>query len=276
MMTGVKVIEQSIIPKTGKASDCEDGLVVTGDFAAVVDGATDKNGRRFDGLTGGRLAMETVIVAIESLPARCDAGECVDALTRALADRLPSDLPPMELPGAAVTVYSAFRREIWQVGDVGAWWPGRSPEQARKLVDRINTDMRVAITRAELLKGTDQDQILAGDPGRASIMPLLTRQAMFANNTEAGPLAYGVINGLPVPGNLINTIPVPDEVDEVVIASDGYPKILPDLASAEAALHALLLEDPLCIGVLAGTKALPPGGENFDDRTYLRLDLTTS
>ena len=57
----------------------------------------------------------------------------------------------------------------------------------------------------------------------------------------------------------------------VVLASDGYPRILPTLAASEEALAGLLAADPLCIGPLCGTKGVRPGNVSFDDRAYVRL-----
>jgi hypothetical protein len=62
-------------------------------------------------------------------------------------------------------------------------------------------------------------------------------------------------------------------VEDLVLASDGYPEILPTLAETEARLAELLAEDPSCVGVLRGTKGVMAGQISFDDRAYLRLRL---
>ena len=56
---GIRVREQFV---AGKSADrvCEDLIVVTDDFAAVIDGASDATGADFAGKTGGRLAAEIV------------------------------------------------------------------------------------------------------------------------------------------------------------------------------------------------------------------------
>ncbi|GAA2064887.1 hypothetical protein GCM10009839_90550 [Catenulispora yoronensis] len=243
-------------------------------FAAVVDGATDKSGRRYDGLTGGRLAMLVLCDAVAELRAEVGVAEAVAALTAALADRLPEDLP-LERPSASITIYSAARRELWQVGDVGFWFPGNTMPPANKQVDAVNVAIRTAILRAELLLGRTVAELAADDPGRAAALPLLRRQAVFANNEAAGDLAFGSLDGRPVPPALIRVIPVPAEVSEVVLASDGYPAVLPTLAESEAHLRGLLEADPLCIGPLAATKGLEPGALGYDDRAYLRMDVSS-
>jgi hypothetical protein len=49
MRVVVKVAEQFLRAKTRRDKDCEDGIVVAEAYAAVIDGATDKTGFRFDG-----------------------------------------------------------------------------------------------------------------------------------------------------------------------------------------------------------------------------------
>lgn len=49
----MKVVEQHVI---GKVNDemCEDSVVETDGFVAVIDGATSKSSVRYDGLKGGK------------------------------------------------------------------------------------------------------------------------------------------------------------------------------------------------------------------------------
>jgi hypothetical protein len=72
---------------------------------------------------------------------------------------------------------------------------------------------------------------------------------------------------------LVVVHPVPDGIDELMIASDGYPVIGETLATSESELALLLEKDPWCVAELAGTKAVLPGQVSFDDRAYLRIRL---
>jgi hypothetical protein len=269
----VRTLERSIIAKSGNADVCEDGIVVTDHYAAVVDGATDKTGARYDGMAGGRFAMRIVVDVIAGLPDGLDVDDVIRRLTEALAQHIPADLAPENRPSAAATIYSVSRREIWQIGDVGFWFEGLERTQPHKLVDRINSQMRAAVLTAELLRGTPPEELSDRDPGRAAILPLLTVQGLFANNAEAGQLGYSVLDGREVLRSQVAIVPVPPNVAELVIASDGYPEMAPSLDEAERVLKALIAEDPLCIGPLAGTKGLRPGNTSYDDRSYLRLEI---
>ncbi|WP_338315579.1 hypothetical protein, partial [Streptomyces bohaiensis] len=161
----MRVVESSTVAKNGSPEGGEDGIVLGADFAGVVDGATDKTGRRFAGVSGGRFVMLTLRDAARDLPPGATAREAVDRLTAAVAAALPDDLPELDRPSAAMTLYSRTRREIWQIGDVGFSFPGAPAPQGQKKVDRVNVEMRAAVLRAELLGGASPDDLAAEDPG---------------------------------------------------------------------------------------------------------------
>jgi len=269
----VEVVEQFVASKTGRPAQCEDGVVVIGSFAAVIDGGTDKTGLRYSGMTGGRYAMLACADALQSLNPDADCSAAIRWLTKTVAERLPCGLSARERPEAVLTVYSQARREIWQVGDVGFWHLGQ-PEggvTGRKLIDRYAADIRAAILHVELDKGVSQSTLARSDPGRRAILDLLNEQAEFRNVLAAKELAYPAIDGCEVPAKLITVRRIPDSVTELVIASDGYPCILSTLERSENLLSELLALDPLCIDKLRGTKGVTPGNLSFDDRAYLRL-----
>ena len=256
----MEVVERFVLGKWADPARCEDAIVVTGGHAAVVDGATDITGRRYDGVSGGRWAMAACVAAIRALPAGIGADAAVEALTRAFSARTE---PANERPSASVTIYSAARREVWQVGDVGfraAGMPGRPP---RKRVDDVAAAFRAAVIAAEAAAGT----LGADDPGRLAARALIGRQG-FLRNTP-GPYGFAAIDGRPIPRSLVVVREVPP--GELVIASDGYPVLEPSLAASEATLARLLERDPWCVDELRGTKGLAEGQVSFDDRAYLRL-----
>lgn len=269
----MRVVEQFLAAKTGNPDDCEDGIVVTDGFAAVIDGATDKTGRRFGGVTGGRFAMLACADAIRDLKPLCDVAAALPHLSDVLASRIPGDLAPRERPAAVLAVYSRARREVWQIGDVAFWHPGlpRGGVRMRKTVDRYATEVRVAILRTELAAGTDAEVLAEHDPGRDAISSILKYQAVLCNSASAGRWGYPAVDGRSVPAGLVAVHHVPADVTQLVLASDGYPRILPTLTASERALASLLKRDPLCMGPLRGTKAVSPGNVSFDDRAYLSI-----
>jgi hypothetical protein len=271
----MRVLDSFIAPKSKRADKCEDGIAVTEHFAAVVDGATDKGNRKYGGLTPGRYAMQVCIEAIYSLDPYSDTKSAIRHLTGHLASKLPSDTPPDEGPTAAAAIYSAHRREIWQIGDVAFWHAGVSDDVGRpiKLIDRYAAEIRAAVLCAYLSNGENPEQLARSDPGRAAIHSILVGQSVFRNNPGANKWAYAALDGRPIDPDLVVVHPVPKEIDTIVLASDGYPSILPTLQASEQLLAKLLRQDPLCIGPLLGTKGVMAGNQSFDDRSYLRIAI---
>lgn len=276
----MEIVEQFVLGKRADPALCEDAIVVTADYAAVVDGATDVSGRDYGGVSGGRWAVGACVEAVRGLPAGLDAYAAVEALTRAFAGR---DEPANERPSASVTIYSVARREVWQVGDVGFRYGGMSGRPKRKLVDEVASAFRAAVLAAEVAAGTLGGEVPApgehgfgraaagglgeADPGRVAARALIGRQGFLRNTV--GPYGYAAVDGRPVPPPMVVVRSVP--VGELVIASDGYPVIEASLAESEATLARLLAIDPWCVEELRGTKGMAAGQVSFDDRAYLRL-----
>ncbi|MGC4814378.1 hypothetical protein ACLQ29_27935 [Micromonospora sp. DT228] len=268
----MEIVEQFVRGKYGDPDVCEDAIVVTAEHVAVIDGATDVSGRRYGNGAGGWWAMAACRDAVRRLPRGVDSHSAVAAMTAELAARIDSTLSAAERPSAAVTVYSRARREIWQVGDVGFAYRGlpTSVGQPRKLVDQVAASFRAAVLAAEVAAGAiSMDRLVEVDPGQLAARALTGRQGGLRNST--GPYAYAAIDGRPVPPSLVVVHPVPGDVDELVIASDGYPVIGETLAESESTLALLLEKDPWCVAELAGTKGVLPGQVSFDDRAYLRV-----
>jgi hypothetical protein len=270
----VDVVEQFVLGKAADPSLCEDAVVMTEEYAAVVDGATDISGTSYDGLAGGRWAMAACVDAILGFPKGLDAHTAVAVLTREVAGRIGPETPPAERPSASVTIYSATRRQVWQVGDVGFAYAGLpvSVGQPRKRVDEIASSFRAAIIAAEAAAGNiTMARPIQTDPGRTAVRALVARQGSLRNTT--GPYGYAGVDGRPVPSALVGVHHVPEDVTELVMASDGYPAICGTLAESESVLARLLTLDPWCVHELRGTKGVLPGQVSFDDRAYLRIRL---
>lgn len=270
------VQESFVAAKSGRDEDCEDGIVVTDDFVAVIDGATDKGPpRTYEGMKPGRFAMRVCAEAIRTLDPQSTAESAAAHITGCLAERMPAGTATATGPTAVAAVYCASRREVWQIGDVDFWYAGLPvpKQQSKKVVDRYAAEIRAAITAACLADGMSHEQVGADDPGRAAIGSLLGSQGVLKNNPGAGAWAYAALDGTPVDASLISITPVPAEAAALVLASDGYPAIFPTLQESERHLAALLEEDPLCIGPLMGTKGLLPGSGSYDDRCYLKITI---
>ena len=237
----------------GKSADraCEDLVVTTSDFAAVIDGATDETGTLYGGRTGGLLAAETLALAIEQLDLRATAREFADRLSTALAlaagqaDRHDGSF--VRWPSASLVCLSFARDEIWRIGDCSFLVDGE-PNIGTKRVDDAAYGFRAAINAALMASGTPLEEILRSDPGAGFARPLFDRQQQLTNHD--GPWGYGCINGRPVPDRFVEVFPLAPEVDEVVLASDGFPDLRTTLEQSEIRLRELLDIDPAAVAEL--------------------------
>ena len=80
-----------------------------------------------------------------------------------------------------------------------------------------------------------------------------------------------VIDGFPIPQQLVPVITLNFQTWDIVLASDGYPFLAPTLAETEALLEEQRKNDPLNIGTFKATKAFVEGNNSFDDRSYIRF-----
>lgn len=254
----------------------EDGTVI---FGAVIDGVTDKSGVLYDGKTGGRIAAEVVAQVVSQLDPEVTASDAVAQITtrlRRVQGELGISLNTLTPPSASVLILSGTRREVWRVGDshIGLITNGiHSSYPGDKAIDVATSMARSAFTACLLALGDDPRILGETDPGRDFILPLLQMQNALANSNEVSPFTYGVLNGTKVPERHIEVLALPRKGCEVILASDGYLHAAPSLREAEKDLQSSLRKDPLRIGEARGTKALKPGANSFDDRTYLRVHV---
>lgn len=249
----------------------EDMLGITSPFLVVLDGVTGKDNSTYRNLTGGRFAAETILNTIGFLPPNIDAHSAISAINNALRDAIISEtgaMPPHP-PGAQLAVYSSTRKEIWRVGDIHLRIEDHCPPTPIPPTDAIAVDFRAALLEALLLSGTSVEALLKEDPSWTSLLPLLSRQDVFANLQEDHPLAYGVINGTTIPERFIQIFPVLSG-QEVVFASDGYLSAKGTLEEAEKELANILQHDPLLIRLYKGFRPTAEDG-SFDDRAWLRF-----
>jgi hypothetical protein len=271
----VRVIEEFVEGKAGSDDLCEDLVVVTGSFAAVIDGATSKTAREFDGLSGGRFAAQCLGEAFTEADPGTDLAAYTTWAGDLLAERISStgvelDLDVEDGPSASLVAYSANRKEIWRVGDC-SWMSPEGEFPGGKEVDEIAARARAALLHSLLAEGISQAELLESDPGREMIMPLLRAQHVFRNDPDpTAVLGYGAVDGRLIPGRFQEVWSVSPGT-EIVLQSDGYPELAGSLADAERLLEAELTSDPLRIGRYPSTKGVKPGARSFDDRAYLRF-----
>lgn len=252
----------------------DDVLHVTPHFAGVIDGAGSWSGR-LNGLTPGRFAALAVAEALNTLSPQADLPQAARHLSHSLREALEAARLEGELlrpPTCVAAIYSAARREIWLVGDCQALVGGQH-HQRDLPTDRRAAAFRQAYLRALLLSGQTVAQLQASDPSWPVLKPLFEAAPAYQNH-PSDTLGYGAFDGQEIPARHLHALPVSPGLQEIVLASDGYPALFPTLEASEAALWARASADPLMIADTPGCRAFPAGGGSFDERTYLRLRLS--
>ena len=288
----MKIIESSIIGKKSPEA-CEDGMVVTDDFIAVIDGSTSKTPKHLNpDMKNGRYAMMLISEYIrEELKADASADDFCQGVTAYIYNKVYEKLGveerlkehPEERLTASAILYSRTRNEVWMVGDCQAIIAGKLYENGKPY------EQEIARKRVELI-----EQGLSPAVARKQIEPLLIKAMLSGQNRT-----YTVIDGFPIyregvkvvsvsdSSSVQESVPASDSVpcsdsasasdtipsssSEIVLASDGYPFLKPTLAASEAALAEQIANDPQNIRSFIATKGIVEGNKSFDDRTYIRF-----
>ena len=294
----MKIIESSIIGKKSQEA-CEDGMVVTDDFIAVIDGSTSKTPKHLNpDMKNGRYAMMLISEYIrEELKADASVDDFCQGVTAFIYNKVYEKLGveerlkehPEERLTASAILYSRTRNEVWMVGDCQAIIDGKLYENGKPYEEKI------ARKRVELI-----EQGLSPAEARKQIEPLLIKAMLSGQNQT-----YTVIDGFPVyregvkvvsvsdsssvqdsvsssdscsvqdpvscSGSASASDTIPSSSSEIVLASDGYPFLKPSLAASEAALAEQIANDPQNIHSFIATKGIVEGNKSFDDRTYIRF-----
>lgn len=270
-LTSVQVLETFI---QGKVSDekCEDTIVVTPAFIGIIDGVTSKSKFKYQGQTTGKLASTMISGVVEQLPKDATLSVLIERVNQRFTEfydqiAFTADRASQGLQAVAV-IYSRFRNELWQVGDAQINLDGQLLTNP-KPSDLVLSDMRSLILR---LSPVSSDQV---DPGRQAILPWILKATQFANSADS-EWGYAIFNGQPIPDALLNIYPLSAETHQIVLASDGYPKLMGSLADSEAELAEVLQNDPSCSHEYRSTKGLKAGNRSFDDRSLVHFTVAPS
>jgi len=274
----MKVIEQTIVAKN-PTKKSEDGIVVTNDYIAVIDGSTSKTDRRYSIFkSNGRYCMHIISHYIKHAKGNLTCQQFCSGVTRAVAKHYRKrDLPqlaehPEERLTASAVVYSRLNREIWMIGDcqclLGAIKRGETQPEGYTFCDNPKPyEQELAEQRAAIIQSSNlpKEHFLTDDTARAAIIPHMKETMRQQNKT------YSVIDGFPVAEKYVRTIVLDFQPWELILASDGYPFLEPTLEASESRLAHQRETDPLNIGEFKATKAFAEGFNSFDDRAYIRF-----
>ena len=268
----MQIIEKTVVAKNPKKKS-EDGIVVTNNFVAVIDGSTSKTKYRHSLFrTNGRYAMYLTARYIRQMSKTTTSEQFLRGVTayirkhynKSMLPRL-AEHPEDRLTCSAV-VYSRLNREIWMVGDCQCMINGELFDNPKPAEAELAA-MRAEEVKRLLATGVTQEELLRNDTARPVIIPRMLETMREQN------VSYSVIDGFPIARQHVRIIPLDFRPWEIVLASDGYPILRPTLAESEEELQKLREEDPLNIGRFQATKAFHPDFNSFDDRSYIRFQV---
>ena len=268
----MQIIEKTVVAKNPKKKS-EDGIVVTDNFVAVIDGSTSKTDYRHSLFrSNGRYAMQLTARYISKMPKNTTSEQFFCGVTAYIRKHYKKSMLPRlaEHPEERLTcsavVYSRLNREIWMVGDCQCLINGELFDNPKPAEAELAA-MRAEEVKRLLAAGVTQDELLRNDTARPKIIPHML-EAMRQQN-----ITYSVIDGFAIDRLHVRIIPLDFRPWEIVLASDGYPVLCPTLAESEEQLRKQREEDPLNIGRFQATKAFHPDFNSFDDRSYIRLKI---
>lgn len=280
----MNIVEQFLQSKKGDESVCEDGIYTGRYFAAIVDGATSKGTRFYDGKTPGRLARDLILEALARLdadydPEHLDADTALHTLDGAIRSWYREAGVYEEVrnsaefrASASVVVYCQPLRELWMVGDCRA----RTEYTVfghDKRFDLLLSELRAFVLEYMIATGVTEQALLEHDRARELIMPFLKMQNTFQNQCFHSDFSYSVLDGFFTASSARRCIPVARTASELILGSDGYPILERTLAETETSLKRMLEEDPLMYRLHRSTKGVDRGNRSYDDRAYLRLAI---
>ena len=219
----------------------------------------------------GRIAAEAILNSCGQLPIEVGAEDAVrhfnNALKHAYGEKLgKAEADPQLQMFANVILYSSYAKEIWSFGDCHGMINGRR-FSFEKEIDKHLASIRQAYLAGLIAQGRTEKELIASDPSVLYMKPHLLRELQFAN--QKGRWGFDVLNGMQINPEGVVRISV-SIGDEIVLASDGYPKLMPTLAESENELRRIMENDPLMFRLYPSVKGCSPDAASFDDRAYQR------
>ena len=270
----MKIIEQNLVGKYTQDT-CEDGIVITDNFIAVIDGSTSKTTFRLKSeMSNGQYSMKLISDYIRCLHAAVTLSEFCEGITKEIFNKysnhgtIQTAQPEARLCASAI-IYSKAKNEIWMIGDCQCMVDGKLYENPKP------DETLIASKRAEyfpIFLDQHQDMVeenyICHDYAREAVIGQLIESMQNQNKT------YAVIDGFPIFMQGVKVIKLDEGEHDIVFASDGYPFLRSTLEKSEKKLACQLKKDPYNIQTYKATKGLMKGNVSYDDRAYIRFSTT--
>lgn len=256
----------------------EDGYLFNENWALVVDGCSSITSSSNETESSGRIARTLILETVASLDPTVTKEELFSACNSALRSHYQTQGQlsvyqehPQRRAGAYLAAVSRYHRELWILGDCQALIKGVHYSKP-KIIDTLMEDLRALLVEHALLTGKTKRELQA-DPSLIleKLAPIMELQSAFQNADPTYAFTYYTLDGFFEDYSQILSIPLGPDPVEVVLATDGYPRLCESLEASEAALQDTIKADPLLYQAVRSVKGVEEGNFSFDDRTYLRF-----
>lgn len=276
----MRVIEKFLKGKFDKEELCEDGICITDDFIAVVDGVSSHSKFSYKDKKLGKIICDILLEAIPKLKRTLDCYQSISFLNsyilkfykeHNILDVIQEDAA--DQPSASVIIYSKYYNQIWLIGDCIALY-GDNILENKLETDELYTKIRVMTIEYLIATGYTEEDLLKEDIAHKFVQNLSKRQPYIRNKTYNSKYDYAVIDGFNEPNkNLIKCIDVPSNIKEIVFTSDGYRKPFNSLKESEEYLQHIKEVDPLCYKEFPYERGFYANQVSYDDRAYVRFEI---
>ena len=274
----MKIIEQFLQSKSGRSNENEDRIFVNNDFACVVDGGTSQSDLTWEGEAPGQYAANLICDTIGSFHKSISKSEAISHISNAFLMAYKKNdrydyvkNQTVHRFFASFALFSRHHSEVWLVGDCQCR-VGGVVYQNHGILEELLSNIRTLFLEIELLSGKTIRELQEYDTSREYITPLLQNVGLFRNINDS-KFAFSAIDGFKVNEELTSSIKIDPNETFLVLASDGYPKLMSTLQESENVLIEILRADPLMMREHPSTKGLYKSNVSYDDRAYLRIHV---
>lgn len=269
----IKPIECATVSKTGDSRGNHDAVVVNENYIGVIDAYQARGWRAWDGKPAGIFARDIIVAGLEALIADTSAEDAIRTLEHALQGESAHAMQAMDdevvaFPMARLLVYSVAHKQIWRLGDSPFAIDGELHYELSPALQEA------AAKRCEVMKHflenpkSDLKDLVNNDYGRSAAMDLIVAEERRVDGVE-------VLSGRPDVDidTLLSHLEVVDVASgqELILATDGFPRVLATLEESQAWFAAQRARDPLFINDFKSLRGASDDEAGYDDRSYVRF-----
>jgi len=273
----MKVNDSICLGKYNDENKCEDAIFINDNFICIIDGASSKTDKLFNGKKTGRICKEIIMETIPNISHDATGMTFFNNINKQLENWYKKENmydeannnPNLRI-SACMAVYSKYYNQIWCIGDIQILVDDVLYTN-ELLIDQVYVDFRITAYNVLKNAGITDDELLKNDISLKFLEPLMNVQNNFQNNSNS-EYGYSILNGFELMNKPFKCIVVANNKN-ISMATDGYPKIFSSLLETENYLKNILDNDPLCVDLFKHFSGKYEDRISFDDRAYINFSI---